>query len=66
MTNVQYDDNIVVRPHAHFLLSGTQSGGHYDDDEDDEDSQTDGDPDLLLHQNKQNFLLAHKINTYFC
>lgn len=48
------------------LVSLAKRGGHYDDDDDDEDSQTDGDPNLLLHWKKQNFHLAHKLILTFC
>lgn len=59
-TNVQYD-NVVVRPHVYCLMSDTKRDGQYDGDDDDEDSQTDGNPNLLLHWSKQNFHLTHKL-----
>lgn len=37
-------------------VSGDERRGHCDDDDEDEDGQTDGDPDLLLHRNKENFI----------
>lgn len=51
----------VVRTHVHCLVSGAKSGDQYDGEDDDEDSQTDDDPNLLLHWKKQNFHLAHKL-----
>lgn len=64
-TNVQYDNNVVVRPHVYCLVSGGKNADQYDDEDDEEDSQTDGDPNLLLHWNKQNFHLAHKLILIF-
>lgn len=55
------DDNTVVHHHVSCLVSAAESGGHCNDDDEDEDGQTDGDPKLLLHCNKDNFQLAHKL-----
>lgn len=62
---MQCDNNVVVRRHAYWLVSGAKSGDQYDDEEDKEDPHTDGNPNLLLHWNKQNFHLEHKPRLIF-
>lgn len=47
-------------PQVCCLVSGAKSSDQYDDDNEDEDGQTNGDPKLLLHWNKQSVHLAHK------
>lgn len=42
-------------------VSGAKHGGHCDDEDEDEDGHTDGDPNLLLHWNKENFHLAPEL-----
>lgn len=47
-------------------VSGAKRGGQCDDDDEDEDGQTDGDPKLLLHRNKENLHLAPELMRVSC
>lgn len=52
-----------VHHHVRCLVSGAESGDQDDDEDDDENSQTDGDPNLLLHWKKQQFPFSTQANT---
>lgn len=41
--------------------SGAKHGGQCDDEDEGEDGQTDGDPNLLLHRNKEHVHLAPEL-----